>query len=236
MTALSPVRTFGRAHPDWTFVILWYAATFAGAILYAVPVLAAHIIVGLEDPDAAAVAQMDPRRLVLAGVLTGAACGSTIGVAQWLVLRRRLKGTGLWIVATIAGYASLGLLPLLASLFQPRWLAWAETLVISGKLQWLAREAVPNPDAAWLNASWPAGAVTLVLFGLVLGLAQWVVLRGRVAYAAWWIGISAAGWALLALASTSIVPWAPFALFSWDVPVILAAAGLVWLQSRPARE
>lgn len=207
-------------------------ATFVGALLYSVPVAAVQFVLGLDQTDVTSLGQLDVSRLLLAGVLTGAACGSTIGLAQWLVLRRQLKRSGMWVAATIAGYASIGLLPLLASIFQPRWLTWAQTLIINGKMHWLARTAVPSPDPDWLSASWPAGAVTLTLFGAVLGLAQWLVLRGRVPHAGWWVAISAASWALMALLSASYVPWATFGMFAWDIPVLVAAAGLVWLQWR----
>src|SRR5215207_10887229 len=46
----------------------------------------------------------------LEGVIGGAATGAVIGLAQWLVLRRRLALTPWWIAATAAGMAAgLGL-------------------------------------------------------------------------------------------------------------------------------
>jgi hypothetical protein len=95
---------------------------------------------------------------------------------------------GLWVAATVVGYASIGLLPLIAGVFQSGWLDWALTLIINGKMHWLARVV-----AGWPNASWAPGAMTLTLFGAALGFFQWLVLRGRVYQAGWWIALSTVG-------------------------------------------
>ncbi len=225
MATLMTTLKVERRHPGWLFWLAWFAATFVGAFLYFIPVGAIQIVLGLDRLTLPLVpGQVSAGLLVLAGVLCGAACGSTIGLAQWLVLRTQIKRSGLWVAATIAGYATIGLLPLIVSAFQPDWLEWAFTLIISGKMHWLARV---QPD--WPGGSWPAGAVTLTLFGAALGIAQWLVLRGRVAQAGWWVAISTACWALTAALSVSVVPWATFVFTSWGVPTLIAAAGMVWL-------
>lgn len=128
--------------------------------------------------------------------------------------------------ATAAGYASIGLLPLLAGFFQPGWPDWAFTLIINDKMHWLAR-------VAWPAASWPAGAITLTMFGAVLGIMQWLVLRRRVYQVGWWIAISTGGWALAAV--LSIVPSDILVvLASWMVPMIGTGAGMLWLLRRSA--
>ncbi len=230
----SQILNLSRAHRDLVFVLLWFAATFVGGLLYALPVGLVQIALGLDRVPPEQMPQLDLARLLPGAVLCGAACGSTIGLMQWLVLRWRVKRTGWWIVATIGGYASVALLSPLAALLQPRWLPWALNLVVNGKLHWLAREAVPPSgldwlDAAWRNAYWPAGAITLTLFGAVLGLAQWLVLRGRVRHAGWWVAISTASYILLALLSTSAVSWPDFVTASWIVPVLASGIGLAWL-------
>jgi hypothetical protein len=173
---------------------------------------------------------------VLAAVLCGAAIGATIGLAQWFVLRREFKPIGGWVVATLAGYASIGVLPLIANVFQPGWSDWAFTLIINGKMHWLARVV-----ADWPNASWAPGALTLTLFGAALGFFQWLVLQGRVYQAGWWIALSTVGWALAAV--LNIMPSEPGPSFTFDlmivltiapgVPVALAGAGIAWLLRRP---
>ncbi len=221
-----------RKHPGWTFWLLWLVATFVGGILYFIPVVAVQIVLGLDRLD-------DPQRAgeitawmrVLAAVLCGAACGSTIGLSQWFVLLREFKRMGWWVAATVAGYASIGLLPLIAGVFQPGWPDWAFTLIINGKMHWLARVV-----AGWPNASWAPGAMTLTLFGAALGFFQWLVLRGRVYQAGWWIALSTVGWALAAV--LNIMPSEPGPLtfelmmvitIAPGVPIALAGAGMVWL-------
>jgi len=238
MTTLKTALNVERQHPGWTFWLLWLAATIVGEILYAIPVGAVQIVLGLDRLD-------DPQRageitawmLVLAAVLCGAAIGATIGLAQWLVLRREFKRMGWWVAATVAGYASIGLLPLIAGVFQPGWPDWAFTLIINDKMHWLARVV-----AGWPNASWAPGAMTLTLFGAALGFFQWLVLRGRVYQAGWWIALSTVGWALAAV--LNIMPSEPGPSLTFElmivltiapgVPTALAGAGMVWLLRRSA--
>ncbi len=74
---------------DWSFVAWWMLA-FLGFPLGG---LLAIEVVGAID---------GPARAALAGFLAG----SVIGAAQWLVLRRYLRISTWWVVATAAGLAS----------------------------------------------------------------------------------------------------------------------------------
>lgn len=235
MTSLNADLYAGQARPGWIFWLLWFAAAFVGAFIYFVPVGLVHILLGLDrldDPQRAG--EISTELLVFAAVLCGAACGSTIALAQWFVLWTHIKRVGLWVVATIAGYASIGLLLLIGNTLQPGWLKWGATLIISGKMHWLARVLAPGDPSSpgWEAASWSPGAITLLLFGAVLGIAQWLVLRGRVHQAGWWIAISAGSWALAAVLSLPILPWAAF-IFALEIPTALAGLGMVWLLRRP---
>jgi hypothetical protein len=205
------------------FWFLWFAASWVGGLLYVIPVSVVHFVLGLDRlNDPSSLGGLGAWMPVLAAVLCGAACGSTIGLGQWLVLRSYLARIGLWVATTIAGYASIGLLPLIANVLQPGWSDWAFTLIIAGKMHWLARV-----DPSWPAASWLPGAITLTMFGAVLGIAQWLVLRNRVDRAGWWIAISAGGWACAA--AMSFLPPVLAVLTSFDLPIIVAAAGMVWL-------
>ncbi len=230
MTTLKTALNVQRKHPGWIFWLLWFTATLAGYLLYSIPVGLVQIVLGLDRLD-------DPLRageitvwmLVLAAVLCGAAIGATIGLAQWLVLRREIKHIGGWVSATLAGYAAIGLLPLLADLFQPGWLNWALTLIISGKMHWLARV-----QPTWPASSWLPGAITLTLFGAFLGIMQWLILRRRVYQAGWWIAFSTGGWALAVALALNFVSWETFVTTSWLVPWLITGAGMVWLLRRSA--
>ncbi len=232
MTTLNATVTVNRKTPAWVFWLLWSAATFLGALAYFIPVGLVQILLGLDrlgDPQRAA--EIGTAMRVVAAVLCGGACGSTIGLGQWLVLRRELQHTGWWVAATIAGYASVGLFILIGNAVQPGWLDWAVTLIVNGKMHWLARVGPTDPPE-WLAASQPAGTVALTLCGAVLGVMQWLVLRGRVERAGWWIAISTIGWACAAALSS--LPNAFLAVSaSFDLPVLVSGLGMVWLLRKP---
>jgi hypothetical protein len=90
------------------------------------------------------------------------------------------------------------------------------------------------------------GVDIMLSFGVFLGIFQWLVLRGRVSHAGWWIAISIAGW-LPALALMvgpelaqfpieSTLGWGLFAL-AMLLPFAVAGGGMVWLlRQAPARQ
>ena len=221
------LRVKVSTHSGWMFVLLWYVASFVGGLLYFLPVSAVHFVLRLDEyADVLRVASANRAFMVFATSAVAAACGLSIGFFQWLVLRREFKRIRGWILATTLGFASLGPLPLVAELWQPGWVAWAFTLILNGKFQWLAR-LVPD----WPLASWLPGAVTLTLFGLVLGLFQWMVLRAHVKRAAYWIIISTAGWAASAISCLYQDSfWNVFT--TWDLPFLITGLGLAWLRPR----
>ncbi len=99
------------------------------------------------------------------GLLGQLSLGLTIGLGQWLVLRRQYPGQapGWWILASTVG-----------------WLAsWA--VIVSGLL------IPPNPGSVeTLLAS--------TVIGAIMGVAQWLVLRRLVYRAGWWVMASVVGW------------------------------------------
>jgi hypothetical protein len=84
------------------------------------------------------------------------------------------------------------------------------------------------------------GAMIFLMFGIVLGILQWLVLRERVYRAGWWIAISTAGWAIafifIGAAYLSGLYIEPFDLIAaFLVPTGVTGAGMVWLLQRTAR-
>jgi hypothetical protein len=91
------------------------------------------------------------------------------------------------------------------------------------------------------------GVITLLSFGIFLGLGQWFVLRGRVPNAGWWIAISIAGWAST-LAFFAVNEYAQLPIestlgivsfaFTLLMPFAVAGGGMVWLlrQTTSARQ
>ena len=84
---------------------------------------------------------------------------------------------------------------------------------------------------------WLAGLSVFLMFGVILGILQWLTLRGRVQKAGWWIAVSVGGWllpyALTDIAYLSGVYVEPFDLLSaYFIPVAVAGAGMIWLLRR----
>ena len=91
------------------------------------------------------------------------------GVLQYGLLRQYLIRMGWWVPATFAGW----LFGVLLIAF-PGWLGWTES-------------SLNNLD------------LILLLMGLAIGIAQWLLLRRRLPLAGWWIAANGLGWGLLGL-------------------------------------
>jgi hypothetical protein len=118
---------------------------------------------------------------MLIGLASGVVWGATVGIAQWQVLRRHARQIdGWWVLATLVG-AMLGL---------GLGMALAEAVNL------------PSLMVAERGASAFVHALPIVLqtsltgavVGVVLGAAQWLVLRRAIHPAGWWIIASGLGW------------------------------------------
>jgi hypothetical protein len=110
---------------------------------------------------------------MLAFGMAAAICAIT-GVAQWLVLRRYLKRSGLWVLATFAGW-TIGL------------------ALVVGVVAWVGMMATKGE---WSGAGTvtPLRALLLGPFlGVILGGFQTLVLRQHVQRAGRWMGASVVG-------------------------------------------
>ncbi len=87
------------------------------------------------------------------------------------------------------------------------------------------------------GAPWLCGSMMLLSYGAAIGILQWLVLRGRVYQAGWWIPISLAGW-LLAFALTGVAILSGLYVEPFDMaaallaPTMVSGAGMVWLLRR----
>jgi len=88
--------------------------------------------------------------------------GISVGLFQWLVLRPHIPQAIWWVLASITGWA-IGL-PLAQALFR----------------------AVNAAMEGAIEGSF-AGTIQITVFGVLIGLAQWLVLRQHVSKAGWWI-------------------------------------------------
>lgn len=112
-------------------------------------------------------------------VVLGAVEGAVVGIAQWSVLKLRVRvAPGSWIGATAIGAIIAWLLGMVPS-----------TLVALGAPNEVA--APPEPSMGLILAM--AGMMGLVL-GVILALPQWLVLRRALPDAGWWIPANSAAW------------------------------------------
>lgn len=110
----------------------------------------------------------------------GAYEGAIVGAAQWLVLRRVIPSLRArdWIGATAVGAVIAWMLGRIPSAFAD----WKST---SGDV------VQAEPSLLMILVLSAAAGATL---GVILGVAQWVVLRGHVRRAGLWIGANALAW------------------------------------------
>ena len=163
------------------------------------------------------------------GIITaggaGVALGAIVaGVAQWLLLRRQVARAGWWVAAIPAGAAAAGVAGVVAGL--------VAGLVSSPGSPSPLGGANAGVDVGWVVA---AG-----LFGTGLGVLQWwLVLRGQVARAGWWVLAGTVGW-VAGGPATAIVDAAVHTVWAWaalgTVHGAVTGCVLVWLfrQPRPA--
>ena len=151
--------------------------------------------------------------LILGAFIFGASLGSMVGILQWLVLRRCVSGAGWWVLASAAaGYGTL----------QAGFMPFSTSLQSFG-----------------VYLSWTR---VVALGGAVTGTLQWLVLRGQVSRAGWWVLASTVGWGLGATVARAF-PWGVDMGDAVGALVVtgailgaLTGGALVWLLRQPAKE
>ena len=144
----------------------------------------------------------------------GIVLGTTVGLMQWIVLRQRLSGTGLWILASAV--SGLGIFQ--AGVFFGFSTSYESLAALFG----------------WIGI--------VALAGLVTGILQWIVLKGRVSRAGWWVPASVVGWVLSVMGIRALPSGVDDSDALWGMVmtglVLGAATGgvLVWLLRQPAQE
>ena len=147
---------------------------------------------------------------VAAAEYGGVVVGVTVaGVLQWLVLRQRMDRAAWWIVASlVSGVVAGGVI-----------------YGVGGDAGFSA-EVAGDLDVGWV--------VEAGLYGAVLGVLQWLVLRGQVALSGLWVVASIVGWVVGDPVCSSLIG---FGTLSWVVfgAVYGAITGLVlvWLLRQP---
>ncbi len=158
-----------RTHVGWGFWFWWVLASTVGyAVGNAAGMKVVQAVVGAAEYRAKGFVVAIP----LLVVMTGAA----VGVMQWLILRRQLRRTGWWVLASIVGWvvgtaaATLGILLVGLQEFSP-----VSSSIVIG-----------------------------VVVGAVAGVMQWLILRRQLRRTGWWVLASTVGWAVGAAATGAI--------------------------------
>ena len=181
-----------RAQAGWRFWLWWVLASTAGLLVGLV------VVAYVGYPYAAGPSSKNSEAFVVVFALAGAIVGASLGIAQWLVLRRRVSRTGWWMLASTAGglvgFAFDGMVLRIMFAAPEGDLAFAALIGASlGIAQWLVLRRRVSRAGWWVLAStvgsvvflasvvFSAGAVltstsrVAVLVGIVALVVSWAV-------------------------------------------------------------
>ncbi len=161
----SPQPVGSAPAPGWGFWLWWVVASTVGW--------------GVGGPVGVAMGGSLSRGIVVTGYVGMVMGVIAAGALQWLVLRRQIARAIRWVLASTVAGAVIGVVgvALGATLgFGTRWVGGG-----------------PETAGEASSGEW-ALSVLLVLYGTVLGVLQWLVLRRQVARAGWWVLASTVGW------------------------------------------
>ena len=180
-----------RARVGWGFWLWWVLASSAGlAVAFPVAFAVLRGVIGVGAVGFA---------------VAGAVIGASLGIAQWLVLRRRVSWAGWWVLASSVGFA-VGIAVSIA-------VRMAVGIVMAGA---------------------GAGAVAGAVIGASLGIAQWLVLRRQVSWAGWWVLASIVGFAVIEAVAFAVlrgvIEGMAFAVAGYEA---ITGGALVWLLRQP---
>jgi len=165
---LEPLRSWGK----WIIAtgIGFYVAWILNLVIRPLLVLGKINLVWPANDLETVYLNLDLAGFILLAVLSGLITGGVVGLFQWLALLRKTGDLGLWIPATAIGF---GIDFLLKAVFFV--LSYSE----------LSGGRFPSQQGSFLPLLF---AITPLLGGaLLIGLSQWLVLRRKLRYSAWWM-------------------------------------------------
>ena len=150
----------------------------------------------------------------IGGFALGGAIVVCVGIAQWSVIRRYLPQATWWIVVSVAGLFFGAIL-----------IGFTNLIVVA---------IVGSDTVSELMQKEILGMVVpLFLYGVSIGLGQWLFLRRFTAHAGWWVLSYGIGGALLGLVLGGSISSITDLIWFGTVPAITTGLVLVWLLQRP---
>ena len=163
---------------DQKLWLQWILANTVGEVLGLGLAGAAGIGLALAigKPQTALVTLLLAALMIALGTLEGV----IVGLAQWLVLHRRLPNLRrrAWVTATAIG----------------AFVAWTLGMTPSTLMMLRQSAAAPPPPVLSDAEVYALAAAMGAMLGTILGIPQWRVLRRYAASAGWWVWANAAAW------------------------------------------
>jgi len=181
-------RFLGLEGAEWGFVAKWVLATAGGGVvgLFIGGLAFWGIASRWDDPDVSMPMLLVSVATAFVSLAVSAVVGVVgIGTAQWLVLRTRVRRAGWWVLATTVG----GIAGVVVGVIVGIAISGVVAIVLD----------VGGVQAVSLG-------VAIVVGGAVGGTAQWLVLRGHVRRAGWWVLATVLGVGMGGLVG-SVVLW-----------------------------
>jgi hypothetical protein len=142
--------------------------------------------------------------MILSAGILGLIDGIILGMFQWVAVRRLVKNPFGWILGTSLGF-SLGLMTFWSIMI----------LLISGRLQ----------VGSDLDKAFGLGLIDSAITGLILGFAQYLVLRRKVQYIQWWVPTILVSMILAWITRWFVGPGASFFTFGALSGIVISVLG-----------
>ena len=201
---MSRIRTVVQWVAFW---LLWVMVCVAGLlvdrVLFRGTFIASGIVKVVETWIGSDVFSLRVSEILTSGVL-GLVDGLLLGMFQWVAIRRLIKGALGWILASSLGL-SVGLMTFWSLL----------VLTISGRLP-------VGSDYDW---AFGIGMIDAVVTGIVLGFAQYLVLRRKLRKSEWWVPTMIVTMVAMWIIRWFVSPGASFFVFGAVSGIVITILG-----------
>jgi len=189
--------TTKRNSVSWGWFIIWLLGTLFGVVVGFFVFFLVMSGLGESGPG--------PIPVFAASLIMTGCFGTVVGFAQWLILRRYVQRSAVWIGVTLLGF-----------------------LISSPVLLSMSGGFGPYITS-------PTSIRMTVVLGCALGVAQWFAIGKKVSRSALWIGISLISWTVAGLIGMALktLSWQMGPILYWlglfFFGTVFSAVGMMWL-------